>query len=235
MPSPSKLDGQKPTGLLEVDSSGNYYQLLVRIYGGRRFSPSEEGAKAILLECRCDVASLSPSVQEFPFLALHSRPVFKNFTLLHSPFSLFALSPCLHSVSLSVSLALLSSILPPHFPHELLRQHFSLLCLNFETPSTDPVRFESSTNFQRSRYGSSGKLPRCSVHESLTCHLIPSSFNAETLSTDPVPLVSSPTFNTELVWEFGAERYKALSAQDGSTVRKTSLNVLLFLERWADV
>lgn len=33
-------------------------------------------------------------------------------------------------------------------------------------------------------------------------------FNSETLSTDPVPFTPSPTFNTELVWEYGAEKHR---------------------------
>ena len=34
-------------------SESNYYQLLVRIYTGRKFPAPEDGAKAVALECRC--------------------------------------------------------------------------------------------------------------------------------------------------------------------------------------
>jgi hypothetical protein len=66
---PAKSDGQggmqpKKRGSRGKSASGgpvagscggekNYYQLLVRIYGGRKFPAPEEGAKSIALECRC--------------------------------------------------------------------------------------------------------------------------------------------------------------------------------------
>ncbi len=53
------IGGKNSTAEQEVAAGTgekNYYQLLVRIYGGRKFPPPEEGAKAIALECRLKTA-----------------------------------------------------------------------------------------------------------------------------------------------------------------------------------
>jgi len=44
-------------------------------------------------------------------------------------------------------------------------------------------------------------------------------FNGEVLSTDPASLVPDPVFNTELVWEYGAVKQRALKASEGSTLK----------------
>ena len=44
-------------------------------------------------------------------------------------------------------------------------------------------------------------------------------FNGENLATDPVALCSEPTFNTELVWEFGAAKHKEIREREGATLR----------------
>ena len=44
-------------------------------------------------------------------------------------------------------------------------------------------------------------------------------FNGENLSTDPVDLCAEPTFNTELVWEFGAAKHREIKEREGSTLR----------------
>jgi hypothetical protein len=44
-------------------------------------------------------------------------------------------------------------------------------------------------------------------------------FNGESLATDAVTLCAEPTFNTELVWEFGAAKHRELKEREGSTLR----------------
>ena len=44
-------------------------------------------------------------------------------------------------------------------------------------------------------------------------------FNGENLATDPVALCAEPTFNTELVWEFGAAKHREIKDREGSTLR----------------
>ena len=44
-------------------------------------------------------------------------------------------------------------------------------------------------------------------------------FNGESLSTDPVSLCPEPTYNTELVWEFGASKLREIREREGSTLR----------------
>jgi len=44
-------------------------------------------------------------------------------------------------------------------------------------------------------------------------------FNGEVLGTDPALLVPDPVFNTELVWEYGAVKQRALKASEGSTLK----------------
>ena len=44
-------------------------------------------------------------------------------------------------------------------------------------------------------------------------------FNGENLATDPVTLCAEPTFNTELVWEFGAAKHREIKDREGSTLR----------------
>jgi len=44
-------------------------------------------------------------------------------------------------------------------------------------------------------------------------------FNGELLSTDPAPLVQDPVFNTELVWEYGAVKQRAMKSNEGATLK----------------